>query len=163
MRLATKTILIFLAACGSFSLIACANSEPATNTSASAGTVNTKTNDSQHSQHQGHTSIHTDIAHAQIIMSGPYHLELIAESKDHGINLNFHLENNASHEAILGANVTAIVEAPDGNEKTLNLQYEAEGEHYIGLLETQDTGRFRVTILTDINGDKVGADFSFDR
>ena len=163
MRLVKKTILIFLAACGLFSLIACANGEPAPNTSASAKTVNTTTNDGHDSQHQGHTSIHTDIAHAQIIMSGPYHLELIAESKDPGINLNFHLENNANHEAILGANVTAVVETPDGNEETLNLQYEAEGEHYIGLLETQATGQFRVTILTDINGDKVGADFSFDR
>ena len=42
-------------------------------------------------------------------------------------------------------------------------QYEAEGEHYIGSLETQATGQFSTTILMDINDDTVGADYSFDR
>ncbi len=163
MRSAKQTILIFLAAFGSFSLIACTNGEQATNTAVSDRTANTTMNEGHDSHHHGHANIHTDIAHAQIIMSGPYHLELIAESKDHGINLNFHLENNANHEAIIGADVIALVETPDGNKETLKLNYEAEGEHYIGLLETQATGEFKVAILTDINGDKVDADFSFRR
>ena len=96
-------------------------------------------------------------------MSGPYHLELIAESKDHGLNLNFHLEYNANQEAIPDATVTAIVQTPDGNEETLDLQYESTGEHYIGSLNTDVMGQFGVTILADLNGEQVDAAFSFER
>ena len=167
MRLVTKSILIFLAAYGSLALSACGNSEQATTAvptpPADSEAVTTTMDDGHDSQHQGHTGIHSDIVHAQIIMSGPYHLELIAESKDHGINLNFHLENNANQEPILGANVTAVVDTPDGNQETLDLQYEAEGEHYIGSLETQATGQFQVAILADIDGEQVDADFAFER
>ncbi len=163
MNFVKKSTLVFLAAFGSFSLIACANSEPATNTSASSEALHATMNDGHNSQHQGHTSIHTDIAHAQIFTSGPYHLELIAESKGHGVNLYFHLESNTSYEPILGAKVTALVQMPTGNQETLNLQYEAEGEHYVGSLETQAKGEFRVTIMTDINGEKVSTNYSFNR
>ena len=163
MHLVAKSIFIFLAACGSLSLIACGKCEHTTITSAAAEPVTAPMGDNHDSLHPGRTSIHSDIEHAQIIISDPYHLELIAESKDYGINLNFHLEDNVSHEPILGAKVAAVVHKPDGNEEMLSLQYEAEGEHYIGSLETQAKGQFRVTILTDINGDKVGANFSFDR
>ncbi|MDJ0706183.1 MAG: hypothetical protein QNJ46_23170 [Leptolyngbyaceae cyanobacterium MO_188.B28] len=163
MHLVAKSILIFLTACGSISLIACANGDQATNTSDSSGTVTANSDDGHDSQHQGHTSIHSDITLAEIFMSDPYHLELIVESKDHGINLNFHLEDNESHEPILGAKVAAVVHTPNGKVESLSLQYETEGEHYIGSLETQATGQFRVTIFTDIDGNQIGADFSFDR
>ena len=163
MRLVFKSGLILFAACGSFSLIACGNSNHANHAPDSTGTA-AVTKDADHNSHDhGHTSIHSDIAHAQIIMSGPYHLELIAESKDHGLNLNFHLEYNANQEAIPDATVTAIVQTPDGNEETLDLQYESTGEHYIGSLNTDVMGQFGVTILADLNGEQVDAAFSFER
>lgn len=165
MRLVTKSALIFFVACSSLSLTACGHAQhggEATTTPASK-IATTKTDDAHGSQHEGHTGIHDDIAHAEIIMSGPYHLELIAESKDYGINLNFHLEDNASQKPILGAKVTAVVQKPNGNQEILDLQYEAGGEHYIGSLETDAVGFYEVAILTDIKGKIVNANFSFER
>ncbi len=90
-------------------------------------------------------------------------LEFIAEPKDDGTNLDFHLENEESHEAIPDAKVTARVQLPNGDEKTLDLQYEAEGEQYIAFLPEQAKGRYNVTILTEINGEQVNGRFSFDK
>lgn len=163
MRLIINSSVTLFAACGIFSLTACGNSEQSIKSPNSLGTDTVSVNSSHHSHHHGHTAIHTDIAHAQIILSDPYHLELIAESKDHGINLNFHLEINESHEAIPDANVKAIVQKPDGDEETLDLKYEAEGEHYIGSVHTDALGPFGVTVLADIDGEQVDAVFAFDR
>lgn len=157
MRLVFKSSLIFFAAFGSLSLIACGKTEQATNTSASPETVTTIDDGHDHSHHN-----HSD-ENAQVIVSAPYHLEFIAEPRDDGTNLDFHLENEESHEAIPDAKVTAIVQLPNGDEKTLDLQYEAEGEQYIAFLPEQAKDRYNVTILTEINGEQVNGRFSFDK
>ena len=92
-----------------------------------------------------------------------YHLELIEEPKDGGTNLYFHLENEETHEVIPSAKVTAMVKLPNGDEKTLDLQYEAQGENYVAFLPEQEKGRYKATILTEFNGEKVSASFYFDK
>ena len=97
MRLVFKSSLIFLAAFGALSLIACGKSEQATNTSDAPETVSTIDEDHEHS-HDEHYDENAE--NAQVIVSGIYHLEFIAEPKDDGTNLNFHLENEESHQPI---------------------------------------------------------------
>ena len=155
MRLVLKASLICLAAIGTLSLIACGKPEPATNVSASPKNVTTMEDGHDHS-HDHHSE------DAQVIVSGVYHLEFLTEPKDNGVNLDFHLENEDSHEVISGAKVTATVQLPSGDQKTLDLPYEADSEHYIAFLPAPAKGQYTVTILTEINDEQINGQFSFD-
>lgn len=159
MRLIVNSTLVLLTAWGSFSLIACGNGKQATNPSISSETAASNPADDGHDKfHHGHSE-----EYAQIIVSGPYHLELIAEPKGNGINFDFHLENEDTHEPIPNANVSAVVKLPNGNEQALSFQYEAEGEHYLAFMDTQINGSYDVTVSTDFNGESLNTQFSFDQ
>ena len=158
MHLIFKSSLIFFIALGALSLTACGNSEQATNQSTAPKTATKIDEDRDHSHHN-----HSDDENAQVIVSGIYHLEFIAESKDDGTNLNFHLENEESHQPIPDAKVVARVRLPSGDEKTLDLKYEAENERYVAFLPEQAEGEYKVTILTETNGEQVNSSFSFDK
>ena len=160
MHLVFKSSLIFFIALGSLSLTACGNSEQATNTSDASETLTKIDEDHEHSHHEYYNE---NAENAQVIVSGIYHLEFIAEPKDDGTNLNFHLENEESHQPIPDAKVAAKVQLPNGDEKTLDLQYEAESERYVAFLPEQAEGEYKVTILTDIDGEQVNSGFSFDK
>ena len=157
MRLFLKSSLIVLTACGSVSSGACANSEPATNTSPSLETVTTL------DDHHDHSHEHDSDQDPQVLISGLYHLEFIPEPTNGGINLDFHLETEVSHEVITDAKVTASVLSPTGDQYTLDLLYEADGEHYIAFLPAPVTGTYTVTFLVDVNGEQVSGQFSFDQ
>lgn len=156
MRLVFKSSLIFLVAFGSLFLAACGTSEPTTDTSTTPETATEIDDDHDHTHH--------DDSHdnAQVIISGIYHLELLAEHKDNGIDLSFHLENEESHETISNAKVKAIVKLSDGDEKMLDLPYKAKSEQYVAFLPEQAKDKYEVTILTNINGEQVNGRFSFD-
>ena len=160
MHLVFKSSLIFFVALGSLSLTACGNSEQATNTSDAPETVSTIDEDHEHSHHEQYDG---NAKNAQVIVSGIYHLEFIAESKDDGTNLNFHLENEETHQPITDAKVAAKVQLPNGEEKTLDLQYKTESEQYVAFLPEQANGEYQVTFLTEINGEQVNSSFSFDK
>ena len=157
MGLFLKSSLIFLIACGSLSLIACGNSGQTTNTLAPPKTVTAIDGDHDHS-HDDHSNENT-----QVIVSGIYHLEFHPEPNNDGVNLDFHLESEVGHENIPDAKVTARVQLPNGDEKMLDLPYEAEGKHYVAFLPAQTTGRYTVTILAEINGEQVSGQFAFDQ
>lgn len=156
MRLIVNSTLVLLAACGSLSLIACGN---ATNPPISSGTAASNPADDGHDEfHHGHSE-----EYAQIIVSGPYHLELIAEPKGNGINFDFHLENEVTHEPITNAKVSAVVKLPNGDEQALDFQYEAEGEHYLAFMETQIKGSYEVAVATELNDERLNTRFTFEQ
>lgn len=99
----------------------------------------------------------------QVVESGSYHLELVPVSEADGIHLDLFLQKGDNHEAIPDAKVTAQVQLPDGEQKTLDMEYDANGKHYIAFLPTQTGGEYKVAVQTDINGEKVNGRFSFSQ
>lgn len=99
----------------------------------------------------------------QVVESGSYHLELLPVPEADGIHLDFFLQKGENHEAIPDAKVTAQVQLPDGEQKTLDMEYDAEGKHYVAFFPTQAVGEYKVAIQTDINGEKVNSRFSFSQ
>jgi hypothetical protein len=57
--------------------------------------------------------------------------------------------------------VTAQVQLPNGTQKSLDLKYDADGKHYTAMLPGSAPGEYKVTILSDLNGEKVNGRFSF--
>ncbi|AFY84196.1 hypothetical protein Oscil6304_4684 [Oscillatoria acuminata PCC 6304] len=99
----------------------------------------------------------------QVIEMGPYHLELLALPEPGGVHLDFYLQTGDTHEAIPGATVTAQVETPTGEQRTLELLYDEPGEHYAAFLPAEVSGEYKVVVLTDIQGEKVNGRFTFNR
>ncbi len=99
----------------------------------------------------------------QVIESGEYHLELVAAPNDEGIHLDFYLEKGEKHEKISDAKVTAQVQLPGGEQKSIPLEYEADEKHYHAILPQQAAGEYKVTILSEINGEKINSRFSVKR
>lgn len=99
----------------------------------------------------------------QIIESGPYHLELLTIKEAEGTHIDFFLQKGEAHEPIPNATVTAQVQLPDGSQKALPMQYDAEGKHYYADLPATMPGEYKVAILSDIQGEKVNARYTFKR
>ena len=118
------------------------------------------------SENDGHDHSHKDGEHShggQVIESGEYHLELVAAPNDEGIHMDFYLEKGEKHEQISDAKVTAQVQLPGGEQKTIPLEYEADEKHYHAILPEKAAGEYKVAILSEINGEKVNARFSVKR
>ncbi len=99
----------------------------------------------------------------QVVEVGAYHLELVAAPEASGIHLDLFLQSGDTHEAIEGATVTGQVQLPDGSQKEVDFEYDAEGKHYTALLSEAASGEYKVAVLTDINGEKVNGRFSFTK
>lgn len=99
----------------------------------------------------------------QVVEVGKYHLELVALPEATGTHLDFYLLTGDNHEAVADAKVTAQIEVPNGEQQTLDLIYDAEGEHYAVLLPGETPGEYKVAVLTDIQGEKVNGRFNFKR
>ena len=99
----------------------------------------------------------------QIIESGPYHLELLTAQETDGTHIDFFLQKGEAHDPIPNANVTAQVQLPDGSQKSLAMKYDAEGKHYYAVLPGTMPGEYKVAILSDIQGEKVNARYTFKR
>ncbi len=148
--------LIFVGACSNQS----ANSED------SAANQTETVAQKGHSENDGHDHSHKDGEHShggQVIESGEYHLELVAAPNDEGIHMDFYLEKGEKHEQISDAKVTAQVQLPSGEQKTIPLEYEADEKHYHAILSEKTAGEYKVAILSEVNGEKVNGRFSFKR
>ena len=99
----------------------------------------------------------------QVIQSGPYHLELVTGKETSGTHLDLFLQKGNNHEAIPNAKVTAQVQLPDGTQQSLDMKYDTGDKHYTAILPSAVAGEYKVAILTDINGEKVNARYSFTR
>ncbi len=100
-------------------------------------------------------------AGGQVVEVGNYHLELVPEAEATGTHLDLYLQTGDSHEPIADAQVTAQVDLPDGTQQSLEMEYDADGEHYVALLPSTAEGEYNVAVLSDISGEKVNGRFSF--
>lgn len=99
----------------------------------------------------------------QVVEAGAYHLELVTAPEASGTHLDLFLQKGDSHEAIEGATVTGQVQLPNGTQKEIDFEYDAEGKHYTAMLPEAASGEYRIAILTDINGEKVNGRFNFTK
>lgn len=99
----------------------------------------------------------------QVVESGPYHLEMVAEKEANATHIDFYLQNGSNHQAISNAKVTGQVQMPDGSQKALSFKYDISGKHYSAILPGKISGAYKVIVLSDINGKRVNGRFSFSR
>ncbi|PMB09472.1 hypothetical protein CEN49_06500 [Fischerella thermalis CCMEE 5273] len=165
--------LLFLGACSGSNQVANSESGTASTTETAAKSeITAKDNHSESDGHfhnqnnaQGHSEDGKgEHSHGgQVIESGQYHLEFVAEPKDDGNHLDFYLKKGEKHDVVPDAKVTAQVQLPDGSQKSLPLTYEAKEQHYHAVLSEKAAGEYKVAILSDINGEKVNGRFTFKR
>ncbi|MDB9373216.1 FixH family protein [Nodularia sphaerocarpa] len=146
--------LIVLGSVGLLFLGACTNNNPVANTETPATSVTpvAKSNP-QHGATKG----------GQVVETGTYHLEFLADKEPGGSHLDLYLQTGDTHETVPNANVTAQVQTPDGKEKTIPFTYDAEDKHYTAMLKEQASGQYQVRITADVKGEKVNGRFSFKR
>lgn len=156
-----QTCLIALSGLGLLFVGACSNTPTATNTpEATAPAVSSPPPTVAETTATDHSAPNKG---GQVVEAGNYHLELVALPEPGGTHLDFYLLSGDSHQSITDAKVTAQIESPNGEQQTLDLSYDPQGEHYAVFLPTEVTGDYKVAILTDINGEKVNGRFNFKR
>lgn len=150
--------LLFLGACGKGDEKSDANSnptsapvasKPASSAPSAAPAVTGKTDDSKASKG------------GQVVESGVYHLEFVAEKEATGTHLDFYLQKGDKHEPVPNAKVSAQVQLPSGKQQTLALKYDPAGKHYTVVFPVKDAGNYPVKMNADINGEKVDGRFTF--
>lgn len=154
--------LLFLGACSSGNQTANTTSSPAAtpSTTASAPANNTMAKSEGGMKDKDHGEARKG---GQVVETGAYHLEFVPEKEADASHLDFYLLKDENHEPVPNAKVTAQVQLPDGSQKSLNLKYDAGDKHYTGILPGHAIGDYKVAILSDINGEKVNARYSFKR
>lgn len=98
----------------------------------------------------------------QVVETGKYHLELVSEKEAAGIHLDFYLKSGEKHETVPNAKVTAQVQLPDGTEKTLDLKYDSQGQHYAAVLPGNASDRYQVKVTADLGSEKVDGRFTIN-
>lgn len=150
--------LLFLGACGKDNQSAnSGSSSPA----ASSSENTAKTETAATTESSGHGDSHGK--NAQVVESGPYHLELVPEKEANATHLDLYLQKGDNHEAIPNAKVTAQVQLPDGSQKNLDLKYDTSGKHYTAALPGKVAGQYQVKVTADVNGQKADGRFSFSQ
>lgn len=147
---------LLLGACASGGEQAASDS-PVTNPTVASSPVADPTTSPEATDHSAPTQ------GGQVVEVGAYHLELVAAPEASGTHLDLFLQKGDTHEAIQGAMVTAQVQLPDGSQKEVDFEYDAEGKHYTAMLSEAASGEYKVAVLTDINGEKVNGRFNFTK
>lgn len=98
----------------------------------------------------------------QVVEVGPYHLELIMIQEEKGAHVDLFLQTGDDHTPIPTATVTAQIQDPNGNERELQLPYDAAGEHYAATLPDAPEGNYQVRIRAQVGDDAPTARFSVD-
>ncbi|PSB30012.1 hypothetical protein C7B69_08935 [filamentous cyanobacterium Phorm 46] len=97
----------------------------------------------------------------QVVESGAYHLEFLAEKEATGTHLDLYLQKGDNHEPVPNAKVSAQVQLPSGKQQTLAMNYDPDGKHYTVVFPVKDAGQYPVKMTADINGEKVNGRFTF--
>ncbi len=164
-----STGLLFLGACsGGTQENAATDKTGTTNTAANTSKTDTvKSGASTEKDSDGHSQKHEEgkeHSHGgQVVETGKYHLEFVAEKEDKGTHLDLYLETGDKHETVPNAKVTADIQLPDGKQTTIPLTYDAEGKHYKGEISNKATGQYQVRINTEVGGEKLNGRFSFNQ
>ena len=161
MPLRFKSSLIALIVISLTFLAACGKRVPEANLAPSSETeMKTVEN---HAPDDGHDHAHEGESNKQTIETDSYHLEFLPIVTTDGVQLDFHLQDEENHQSIHDAEVTAHIEFPDGERKSLKLTYDSADKGYTAFLPAKMTGEYKVAIQTDIEGEKVNGRFQFDR
>ena len=152
-----KASLIAIGTIGLMFLVACGSSTKETETTTPAET--TTETEVPKSTTEGHDKSVSQ--GGQVVESGPYHLELVSLPEDSGVHLDFFLQTGDDHQAIADAKVTGQVQLPNGEQKSLDFTYDAQGKHYAAVLPEKAPGEYKVVIQSEIKGEKVNSRFSF--
>ncbi|HYW22356.1 MAG TPA: hypothetical protein VE956_24210 [Nodularia sp. (in: cyanobacteria)] len=149
-----SSCLIILGSLGLLFIGACSKSNPVANTETPAASVApvAKSNP-QHGQTKG----------GQVVETGKYHLEFLADKEAAGSHLDLYLQTGDTHETVPDANITAQIQTPDSKEQTIPFTYNAQDKHYTAMLKEQASGQYQVRITVDVKGEKVNGRFSFNR
>jgi hypothetical protein len=99
----------------------------------------------------------------QVVESGKYHLELVPEKEASGTHLDFYLLQGDKHEIMPNAKVTADIQLPNGQLKTMPFSYDASGKHYAAVVSEKAAGQYQVKITATIGSEQVNGRFKFDR
>jgi hypothetical protein len=99
----------------------------------------------------------------QVVESGKYHLEFVPEWGASETHLDLYLQKGDTHESIADAKVTANVQSPDGQLKTMPLSYDPGGKHYAAVVVGKNTGRYQVKVNVTIGSEKADGRFNFTR
>jgi hypothetical protein len=99
----------------------------------------------------------------QVVESGKYHLELVPQKEGSSTHLNFYLLQGDNHQIVPNAKVTADLQSPDGQQKTLTFSYNAKDKHYTTLVNEKAAGQYQVKIAATVGSEKIDGRFNFDR
>lgn len=99
----------------------------------------------------------------QVVESGKYYLELVPEQAASVTHLDFYLLEGDKHEIIPTAKVTAEIQLPDGQLKTVPFNYDASGKHYAAMVNDRVVGQYQVKITATVGSEQVDGRFKFDR
>ncbi|NEU71781.1 hypothetical protein PI95_004080 [Hassallia byssoidea VB512170] len=166
-----STGLLFLGACsGGSQENASTDKTETTNTAANTsktGTAKSGESSQEDDDKKGHSEKHEEgkeHSHGgQVVETGKYHLEFVAEKEDKGTHLDLYLETGDKHETVPNAKVTADIQSPDGKQTTIPLTYDAEGKYYKGEISNKATGPYQVRINAEVGGEKLNGRFSFNQ
>ncbi|BDA75805.1 unknown protein (plasmid) [Calothrix sp. PCC 7716] len=159
--------LMFLGACsgGTQENASTEKTETTTKTAENASTTETaKSGGSEKGHSHKHDESQEGKEHShggQVVESGQYHLELVAEKEDKGTHLDFYLKKGEKHEVVSNAKITADIQSPDGKQKTVPLTYNAESKNYEAEIPEQAVGQYQVKVTADVGGEKLNGRFSF--
>ena len=142
---------LFLAACSNNTPSTTSTSTPAATPAATTAETATK------------SQVFKSSKIGQVVKTGGYHLEFVAEKEDSGTHLDFYLLKGEAPETVPNAKVTAQVQLPDGTQKNLDMKYDAEGKHYAVVLPEKAAGQYQVKITAYLGGEKVNGRFSFNQ
>ncbi|PMB11169.1 hypothetical protein CEN49_02300 [Fischerella thermalis CCMEE 5273] len=160
-----KSSLIVLGSVGLLFLGACSNSNQTADTenSSAASTSITESPVTSASTTAKTKNEHGVSKGGQVVETGAYHLEFVPEKEANGTHMDLYLQKGDNHEAVPNAKVTAEVQLPDGQQKTIPLTYDASGKHYTAALPEKATGQYQVKVTADVGGEKVNGRFSFNQ
>ena len=161
-----KSSFMILGSMGLLFLGACSNANQAANTENSpiASTSTTQTPSvtaSPATKKDNHD--HGTSKGGQVVETGKYHLEFLADKEANGTHLDFYLQTGDNHETVPNAKVTAQIQLPDGQQKTIPFKYDAKDKHYHGLLNEKASGQYQLKITANIKDETATGRFNFDR
>jgi hypothetical protein len=157
-----KYNLVVFSSVGLLFLGACGNGNEVSNTENTA-TANTETPTAEVEPIAKSSHQHGPTKGGQVVETGNYHLEFLAEPEAGGSHLDLYLLTGDTHETVPNANVTALVQMPDGQEQTIPFTYSDKDKHYTGMLNATASGQYQVRITANVKGETVNGRFSFNR
>lgn len=160
-----KSSFMILGSMGLLFLGACSNANQAANPENSPQTSNvtTKTSTVSPSPATKKDSNHGASHGGQVVETGKYHLEFLAEKEANGTHLDLYLQTGDNHETVPDAKVTAQVQLPDGKQTTIPFTYDGNGQHYKAMLNEKTSGKYQLKITADIKGENATGRFNFNR